>query len=332
MNPRFRGNDKKVSRRKVMKIIEHLEKANNPLISFEVIPPHRGGDINLLMNVISELMEYNPPFIDVTSHSAEVVYQETPKGITMKVRRKRPGTIGISVAIKNKFNIDTVPHILCHGFTREETEDALIELNYLGIENVLTIRGDDTNYRKPIPNHKSQNFYALDLVKQVVKMNKGVYLEEDLLDAAPTDFCIGVAGYPEKHFEAPNMAAEIKRAKEKVDAGAHYIVTQMFYDNKCYFDYVKRCRDAGITVPIIPGMKVLTGIKQLSSVPKNFYVNIPEELSNEVLAKPEHALEIGARWAAKQSEELLNSGVKSIHFYIMQSAKPIMKMFEHLKI
>ncbi len=316
-----------------MKVIEHLEKATNTLISFEIIPPQRGGDINLLLNVVGELMEYHPPFIDVTSHAAEVVYQETPKGIAMKVRRKRPGTIGISSAIKNRFNIDTVPHILCNGFTREETEDALIELNYLGIENVLTIRGDDTNYRKPIPNHKSQNAYALDLVKQVVKMNKGIYLEEDLLDAAPTDFCIGVAGYPEKHYESPNLAAEIQRAIEKVDAGAHYIVTQMFYDNKYYFEYVKRCRKARITVPIIPGMKVLTTRNQLTSIPKNFYVNIPEELANEVLeAKPEHVLEIGARWAAKQSEELLNSGTKSIHFYIMQSAKPIEKMFEYLKL
>jgi methylenetetrahydrofolate reductase (NADH) len=316
-----------------MKVIEHLQKASKPLISFEIIPPHRGGDINLLLNVVGELMKYNPPFIDVTSHAAEVVYQETSKGISMKVRRKRPGTIGISSAIKNRFTIDTVPHILCNGFTREETEDALIELNYLGIENVLTIRGDDTNYRKPIPNHKSQNRYALDLVKQVVKMNKGVYLEEDLLDASPTDFCIGVAGYPEKHFEAPNMAVEVQRAKEKVEAGAHYIVTQMFYDNKRYFDYVKKCKESGISVPIIPGMKVLTSKNQLSTLPKNFYVNIPEELANEVLsAKPEQVLELGARWAAKQSEELINSGVKSIHFYIMQTAKPIKKMFEYLKL
>lgn len=315
-----------------MKVTEHLEKSRNPLISFEIIPPQRGGDINALLQVLDELIKYSPPFIDVTSHAAEVVYRETPKGIQMKIRRKRPGTIGISVAIKNKYNIDTVPHILCHGFSREETEDALIELNYLGIENVLAIRGDDTNYRKPIPNHKTQNLYALDLVCQVVNMNKGIYLEEDLLDAAATDFCIGVAGYPEKHFEAPNMSVEIQRAKDKIEAGAHYIVTQMFYDNKYYFDYVKKCREAGIKVPIIPGLKVLTSKSQLASIPKNFYVNIPEELANEVLsAKPEHVLDIGARWAAKQSEELLNSGVRSIHFYIMQSAKPITKMFEYLK-
>ncbi|MGH2576128.1 MAG: methylenetetrahydrofolate reductase, partial [Ignavibacteria bacterium] len=299
-----------------MKVIQHLSRANNPLISYEVIPPQRGGDINQLLNVVGELIKYNPPFIDVTSHAAEVVYNETPNGIQMKIRRKRPGTIGISVAIKNKFNIDTVPHLLCHGFTREETEDALIELNYLGIENVLTIRGDDTNYQKPIPNHKSQNLFACDLVKQVVKMNKGIYLEEDLLDAAPTDFCVGVAGYPEKHFEAPNMAVEIKRVKEKVASGAHYVVTQMFYDNKVYFDFFKKCREAGIEVPIIPGLKVLTSKNHLVSLPKNFYVNIPEELANEVNeAKQEQVLEIGARWAAKQSEELINSGVKSLHFY-----------------
>lgn len=317
-----------------MKVIEHLEKAiGKPVISFEVIPPKRGGDISLLFNVISDVMKYNPPFIDVTSRAAEVEYRETPNGIQKKVIRKRPGTIGISVAIKNHFNIDTVPHILCYGFTREETEDALIELNYLGIENVLAVRGDDLGYHKPIPEYKSQNVYAYQLVEQVAKMNKGKYLEEDLLDAKPTNFCIGVGGYPEKHFEAPNLKVEIERVKQKVDSGAHYVVTQMFYDNKVYFDFVKKCREAGITVPIIPGLKVLTTKTHLSNIPKNFYINIPEALSNEVLAaKDEHVSDIGAEWAAKQSEELLNNGAPCLHFYIMQSGKPIVKMFKHLKM
>jgi methylenetetrahydrofolate reductase (NADPH) len=317
-----------------VKVIEHLEKAKGkPVISFEVIPPKRGGDISLLFNVISDVMKYNPPFIDVTSRAAEVEYRETPNGIQKKVIRKRPGTIGISVAIKNHFNIDTVPHILCYGFTREETEDALIELNYLGIENVLGVRGDDLGYHKPIPEYKSQNVYAYQLVEQVAKMNKGKYLEEDLLDAKPTNFCIGVGGYPEKHFEAPNLKVEIERVKQKVDSGAHYVVTQMFYDNKVYFDFVKKCREAGITVPIIPGLKVLTTKTHLSNIPKNFYINIPEALSNEVLAaKDEHVADIGAEWAAKQSEELLNNGAPCLHFYIMQSGKPIVKMFKHLKM
>ncbi len=316
-----------------MKVIEHLEKASAPIISFEVIPPKRGGDINQLFNVVKDVMDYNPPFIDVTSRAAEVEYRETPQGIQKRIKRKRPGTIGISVAIKNQFHIDTVPHILCHGFTREETEDALIELNYLGIENVLAIRGDDLGYEKPLPHYKSQNVYAYELVKQIDNMNHGKYLEEDLLDASSTNFCIGISGYPEKHFEAPNMAEEIRRVKQKIDSGAHYVVTQLFYDNNKYFDFVKKCRESGITVPIVPGLKVLTTKSHLTVIPKNFYVNIPEELSEEVLAaKPEHVMEIGAKWAAKQSEELLNKGAPSLHFYIMQSAKPIRKMFEFLNL
>lgn len=317
-----------------MKVIEHLEKAKaRPLISFEVIPPKRGGDIDQLFKVISDVLPYNPPFIDVTSRAAEVEYRETPQGIQKKIIRKRPGTIGISVAIKNHFNIDTVPHMLCFGFTREETEDALIELNYLGIENVLAIRGDDLGYHKPIPVYKSQNAYAYQLIEQVANMNKGKFLEEDLLDAKPTNFCIGISGYPEKHFEAPNMKVEIENVKKKVASGGDYIVTQMFYDNAVYFDFVKRCREAGITVPIIPGLKVLTAKSHLSNIPKNFYINIPEELSGEVLeAKDEHVTDIGAKWTAKQAEELLNNGAPSLHFYIMQSARPIIKMFNYLNM
>lgn len=319
-----------------MKVIEHLEKAKSkhkPLISFEVIPPKRGGDITQLFNVIGDVMKYEPPFIDVTSRAAEVEYRETPQGIQKKVIRKRPGTIGISVAIKNHFNIDTVPHILCLGFTREETEDALIELNYLGIENVLAIRGDDLGYHKPIPEYKSQNRFAYELIQQVNNMNRGKYLEDDLLDAKPTNFCIGVSGYPEKHFEAPNMKVEVDHVKQKIAAGGDYVVTQMFYDNKVYFDFVNKCREAGIDVPVIPGLKVITTKNNLYTIPKNFYINIPEELSGEILeAKDEHVMEIGARWTAKQAEELLNNGAPSLHFYIMQSAKPINKMFENLKM
>ncbi len=316
-----------------MKVIEHIEKASNPLISFEIIPLPRGGDIKLLFNVIDEIIKYNPPFIDVTSHSAQVQYEETPHGIQKKVKRKRPGTIGISVAIKNKYNIDTVPHLLCNGFTKEETEDALIELNYLGIENILAVRGDESGYKKPIPVGRSCNIYALELVRQVVCMNNGKYLEEELLDAAPTNFCIGVGGYPEKHFEAPNLNADIKFAKEKVNAGADYIVTQMFYNNKYYFEYVDKCRQEGINVPIIPGLKILTARSQLTMLPKNFFIEIPSELSSEILeAKPEHVLDIGVEWSVKQCEELLNKGVPLLHFYIMQNTKPIRKLFTKLKI
>lgn len=316
-----------------MKVIEHLEKAKRPLISFEIIPLPRGGDIRQIFKVIDALMPFEPPFIDVTSHSAQVQYDETPSGIQKKVKRKRPGTIGISVAIKNKYNIDTVPHLLCLGFTKEETEDALIELNYLGVENILAVRGDDNGYRKPIPEGRSCNEYALELVHQITDMNNGKYLEADLLDAAPTNFCIGVGGYPEKHFEAPNLDSDIKFAKEKVNAGAHYIVTQMFYDNKYYFDYVERCKAEGIRVPVIPGLKILTSKKQLTSIPKSFYIEIPADVSSEIMeAKNEHVMDIGVEWAAKQCEELLNRGVPSLHFYIMQKTEPIQKLFARLKL
>lgn len=316
-----------------MKVIEHLERAQNPLISFEIIPLQRGGDIKQLFSFIDSIIKYNPPFIDVTSHSSQVIYEETPSGIRKKVKRKRPGTIGISVAIKNRYNIDTVPHILCEGFTKEETEDALIELNYLGIENVLAVKGDSSEFKKPVPEGRSSNIYALDLVKQIKAMNSGKYLEEDLMDAAPTNFCIGVGGYPEKHFESPNLKTDIKFAREKVDAGADYIVTQMFFDNKHFFDYHEKCKEAGINVPIIPGLKLLTSKRQLRSIPSNFFVEIPEELSAEIMeAKQEHVLDVGVEWAVKQCEELLNRGVKSLHFYIMQDSGPVDKLFSKLKL
>lgn len=316
-----------------MKVIEHLNNAVNPLISFELIPPKRGGDIRGLLSVLDDISKFNPPFIDITSHAAEVFYEETPTGIKKKVKRKRPGTLGICALIQNKYNIDAVPHVISKGFTREETEDFLIELNYLQIQNVLAIRGDDSGYEKPIPEGKSKNPYAVDLVKQIINMNNGKYLEDSLLDARPTDFCIGVGGYPEKHFEAPNLKTDIKYVKEKVDAGAEYIVTQMFYDNRHYFNYVDQCREIGIDVPIIPGLKVLTSKAHLTSVPKNFFLNIPDELSDEIMAaKPEQVLDIGVEWAAKQVEELLNANVKSIHFYVMQNSKPILKLMERLKL
>jgi methylenetetrahydrofolate reductase (NADPH) len=316
-----------------MKVIEHFEKSKNPLISFEILPPLRGGDINQLYNIIEALIKFNPPFIDVTSHSAEVQYEETQEGIRKKVKRKRPGTIGISVAIKNKYNIDTVPHLLCHGFTKEETEDALIELNYLGIENVLAIRGDEKGFKKPIPQGKTSNEYAIDLVIQIDDMNKGTYLEEELLDATPSKFCIGVGGYPEKHFESPNKKIDLKYTKNKIDAGAHYIVTQMFFDNKYYFDYIKLCKETGIDVPIIPGLKIITTRKHLTNIPREFFTEIPEELAGEIMeADPKHSSEIGINWAYKQCEELLNFGVPSVHFYILHNVEPIQKLLNKLGI
>jgi methylenetetrahydrofolate reductase (NADPH) len=315
-----------------MKVIEHLEKAKEPLISFEIIPPKRGGDIKSLLTVLEAIVKYKPPFIDITSHSAEIIYEETPQGIRKKIKRKRPGTLGICALIQHKFSIDAVPHILTKGFTREETEDFLIELNYLGIENVLAVRGDDLGFDKPVPEGKSINTYASELVRQIVDMNNGKYLEENLLDAKPSNFCIGVGGYPEKHFEAPNLKTDIKYVKQKVDAGAEYVVTQMFYNNEVYFNFVDLCRKEGVTVPIIPGLKILTSKAHLINVPKNFYISIPDALADEVYAaKPEQVLDIGVEWAAKQVEELIAHNVPGVHFYIMQNSKPIVKLMERLK-
>jgi len=219
-----------------MKVTEHLERAAGPLISFEIIPPLRGGNVGELLTLIDDLVQYRPPFIDITSHAAEVIYEETAQGFQRRVKRKRPGTLGVCALIQNKWDVDAVPHILCRSFTREETEDFLIELRYLGIDNVLAVRGDDSGYQKPLQFGRSANLFAKDLVGQIADMNRGKYLEDDLLDADASDFCIGVGGYPEKHFEAPNLVTDVRRAKEKVEAGADYIVTQMFFDNARYFE------------------------------------------------------------------------------------------------
>jgi methylenetetrahydrofolate reductase (NADPH) len=316
-----------------MKVLDHLARASGPLISFEIIPPLRGGNIQGLLALMDDLVRYQPPFIDITSHAAEAIYEETPGGIQRRVKRKRPGTLGICALIQNKYEIDAVPHVLCHGFTREETEDFLIELKYLGIENVLAVRGDDSGYQKPIAPGRSVNRYAEDLVRQVASMNHGRYLEEGLLDAEPTSFCVGVGGYPEKHFEAPNLETDVRHTKAKVDAGADYIVTQMFFDNARYFHYVERCRAAGITAPIIPGLKILTGKAQLASIPRNFFVDIPAELSDEVLAaEGDEVTEAGVRWAERQSLELLDRGVPALHFYVMQNSKAVMRLLDRLQI
>ena len=316
-----------------MKVTEHLERAQRPLISFEIIPPLRGGDLKGLLHLIDDIMRFDPPFIDITSHAAEIFYDETPQGIQRRVKRKRPGTLGVCALIQNKYNVDAVPHILCQGFTREETEDFLIELRYLGIDNVLAVRGDDSGYDKPLKHGRSRNVYALDLVQQVAAMNQGVYIERDLLDAEPSNFCIGIGGYPEKHFEAPNLASDVRWAKAKVDAGADYIVTQMFYDNRVYLAYVDACRAAGIDVPIIPGLKILTRKAQLNSVPRNFHVDIPSELADEaVAAKAEHVVDIGVEWAQRQVEELIEHKVPAVHFYILASSDAVTRLMRRMDL
>jgi methylenetetrahydrofolate reductase (NADPH) len=278
--------------------------------------------------VVEILAPYNPPWIDVTSHPSGAFYNEQVDGsVKRRIYKKRPGTIGICGIIQNRFKIDTVTHLLCSGFSKEETEDALIELNYLGIHNVFALKGDGPNYQKKISASRTVNEYAGDLVGQINDMKQGNFLD-DLPGCSSLDFCVGVAGYPEKHFEAPNLSNDIVHLKNKIDAGADYITTQMFYDNKHYFNFVEQCRAAGIVVPIIPGLKIIRSVKQLQSVPRNFYVNFPDDFVNEVLENPEHVVELGIAHAAKQSEELLNAGLPGVHFYVMNDAKSVAKVIE----
>ncbi|MEM6327032.1 MAG: methylenetetrahydrofolate reductase [NAD(P)H] [Bacteroidota bacterium] len=316
-----------------MKVTEHYERATEPLISYEIIPPKRGGSVAQVLEIVEALAPFHPPFIDVTSHSAEATYEEMPDGsIRRNVKRKRPGTLGLCAAIQHRFGIDAVPHVLCRGFTREETEDALIELNYLGIHNLLAVRGDDHGIRKQERPDRSVNEYAVDLVRQIAAMNDGTYLDEGLLDAAPTDFCIGVGGYPEKHEDAPNLTWDVLHLKRKVDAGAHYVVTQMFYDTPRYLDFVERCRDVGITVPIVPGLKILTNKRHLRTLPRIFKVDIPESLAAEVEeARPEHVPDIGIEWARQQAETLMEAGVPGIHFYIMADPQHVLRVVEPMR-
>jgi len=311
-----------------MKVTEHLARATKPPISFEIIPPKRGDHVQDILKLVKDLQQHDPPFIDITSHGAEVVYEETPDGIERHIKRKRPGTLGVCALIQNKYQIDAVPHVLCQGFTQQETEDFLIELRYLGIDNVLAIRGDDKGYRKPLRDGRTRNAYARDLIAQISAMNQGKYLDA-YLDAAPTEFCVGCAGYPEKHFEAPNLETDIRRTLEKVEAGAEYVVTQMFFENDHYFRYVEACREAGITVPIIPGLKVITRRSHLRSLPRTFHLEIPQTLSDEIAgARKEDIFDIGVRWTRKQSEELLAGGAPALHFYVMSDASAVNAVIE----
>lgn len=308
-----------------MKITEHIESSKETLFSFELLPPLKGQSIHSIFDMIDPLMEFNPPFIDVTYHREEHIYKKRDNGLLEKVSyRKRPGTVGICTAIQARYKVDAVPHIICGGFSREETENALIDLNFLGIENILVLRGDaikTDNAFIPDPNGHS---YALQLLEQVAAMNAGTYMDEDLKDPIKTDFCIGVAGYPEKHFEAPNLKSDMAYLKKKVDMGAEFIVTQMFFDNSKYIDFVKRCRENGIMVPIIPGLKPITHSRQLVNLPKIFHIDMPEVLCEEIgKAKDEKEVkEIGIEWLIQQSKELIEAGAPVLHYYTMGSAEP----------
>ncbi len=317
-----------------MKVTDHLKNANGKtLFTMEILPPLKGENIKTLFSNIDPLMEFKPPFIDVTYHREEYVFKKKEGGLLEKITtRKRPGTVGICAAIQNHYKVDTVPHIICGGFSREETENALIDLNFLGVDNVLVLQGDAIKTEAKFLPESDGFCYASELLEHVVNMNKGFYLDEELHEPSPTNFCIGVAGYPEKHFNAPNLKTDLKFLKSKVEKGADYIVTQMFFDNKKYFEFVDKCREAGINVPIIPGIKPLTTKSQLTILPQIFHIDLPEELSEEAEKCKDNAAvkQVGIEWAIKQSKELIKYGAPTIHFYSMGKSDPIYKIAKEL--
>ena len=317
-----------------MKVTQHIDRANGSTqFSFEILPPLKGQNIQSIFANIDPLMEFNPPYINVTYHREEYIYKEVSGGLLQKkIVRKRPGTVGICAAIQNRYQVDAIPHILCGGFTREDTENFLIDLDFLGIDNVMALRGDavkSETYFEPDPDgHR----YAEELVRQIVALNNGEYLDSDIQNQANTDFCIGVAGYPEKHVEAPNLESDIHFLKKKVQAGASYIVTQMFFDNGRFFDFVDRCRAAGIEVPIIPGLKPLSTIKQLNLIPQRFNADLPEALIKEVIkCKDNQAVrQVGVEWTITQSRELIASGIPVLHYYSMGKSDNIRQVAQAL--
>lgn len=310
-----------------MKVTQHLEKANGkPLFSFEILPPLKGQNIQCIFDNIEPLMEFKPPFIDVTYHREEYEFKELPSGLLeKKIVKKRPGTVGICSAIQNKYQVDAIPHILCGGFTKEDTENFLIDMDFLGIDNVVALRGDAVKseiYFKP---EKEGHSYASELVTQINDLNNGVYLDADLQNTNKTNFCIGVAGYPEKHMEAPSLDSDIYFLKQKIKNGADYIVTQMFFDNKKFFEFVDKCRAAGITVPIIPGLKPISTKKQLNLIPHRFKVDLPDDLIMAIVkAKDNEAVsQIGIEWCIQQSKELAKAGIPVLHYYSMGKSENI---------
>lgn len=308
-----------------MKVTDHIKSAKDTLFSFEILPPLKGKNVQSIFDGIDPLMEFQPKFVNVTYHREEYVYKERENGLLEKIAiRKRPGTVGICAAIMNKYQVDAVPHLICGGFSKEETENALIDLQFLGIDNVLTLRGDSIKTEANFRPHPDGHKYAVDLIGQVSEMNSGTYQMDDI-QLAPTDFCIGAAGYPEKHFEAMNLATDLQYLKDKVEAGAEYIVTQMFFDNQKYFDFVKGCRDVGINVPIIPGLKPIKSMNHISFLPKFFHIDYPEELSKELLKCKDNAAvaAVGIEWGIHQSKELKAANVPCIHYYTMSNSSSV---------
>ncbi|MFT4062221.1 MAG: methylenetetrahydrofolate reductase [NAD(P)H] [Edaphocola sp.] len=314
-----------------MKVTQHIAQAKNTLISFEILPPLKGKSIDSIFHTLDPLMEFDPAFINVTYHRAEQTFKKRADGSFDRVEtRKRPGTVGICAALMHRYRVDPVPHLICGGFAKEETENALIDLRYLGVDNVLALRGDSPANEKFFTPHPKGHHYALELVKQIEDLNQGKYLEEDIVDAGKTDFCIGVAGYPEKHFEAANMDLDLHYLHQKVQAGADYVTTQMFFDNSRYTAFVNQCKSANINVPILPGLKPLTNKRQLSILPSIFHVDIPTELTTEMLkCKTNADCElVGTEWLIQQCKELLAAKVPVLHFYTLGKPQVIYKVMK----
>jgi len=304
-----------------MKVTEHIKRANGKTqFSFEILPPLKGQNIQSIFNNIDPLMEFKPPFIDVTYHREEYIYKDLGNGLLKKqVVKKRPGTVGICAAIQNKYGVDAIPHILCGGFTKEDTENFLIDLDFLGIDNVMALRGDAVKTETYFTPEKEGHNYASELVSQISDLNNAIYLDDELQNCSPTDFCVGVGAYPEKHMEAPSLDSDIHFLKKKIKNGAEYIVTQMFFDNQKYFDFVKKCRAEGITVPIIPGLKPIATKKQLNLLPHRFHVDLPEALILEIIKCKDNKQikQVGVEWCVEQSKELLKAGIPVLHYYSM---------------
>ncbi|MFM6951532.1 MAG: methylenetetrahydrofolate reductase [NAD(P)H] [Bacteroidota bacterium] len=314
-----------------MKITEHIASAKNTLFSFEILPPLKGASIKELLGSIDPLMEFNPSFIDVTYHREDFVLKKRADGSYDRIStKKRPGTVAICAALQNHYKIDAVPHLICGGFTKEDTENALIELSFLGIDNILALRGDNRKGDTHFEPEKGGNKNALDLIHQIQNMNAGIYLDEEITNSSESNFCTGAACYPEKHADAPNLESDLKYLKRKVDAGAEFLVTQMFFDNQHYFDFVDKCRAAGINVPIIPGIKPITNRKQLYVLPKIFHMDIPFALSNEIdqCKEDKHIADIGVQWAIEQCKDLMAKGAPVLHFYTMGKSTQTKKICE----
>lgn len=303
-----------------MSVIDKIRNAAGTLFTFELLPPLKGHSIERIYATIDRLMEFSPAYINFTSHRNETIYRERPDGLLeKKIVRKRPGTIALAAAVKYKYNIPVVPHILCGGFTKEETENVLIEMNFLGIDDVLALRGDPQKGSRTFIPEKDGHTHTYELVEQIVNMNNGKYLEESLQNTAPASFCIGVAGYPEKHFEAPNRQVDMENLKRKVDAGASYIVTQMFFDNSKFHRFVDECRKIGIEVPVIAGIKPISALNDINLLPQTFHIDMPYELVQALkqCKTDNEARETGIEWAVMQSKELISSGVPGIHYYTL---------------